>query len=62
MTSLEDNNEENKIVARRSELSSIQFIYVPAVRNPERQLSNTSDGMISQLIKELIGMMKLNKR
>lgn len=53
MTSLEDNKEENKIVARRSELSSIQFIYVPAVRNPERQLSNTSDGMISQLIKSV---------
>ncbi|WP_289758515.1 ATP-dependent nuclease [Lactobacillus taiwanensis] len=46
-------DDKDKILAKRSQLSSIQFIYIPASRNPERQLSSASEGLISKLIREV---------
>lgn len=44
---------ENSQLARRSELSSIRFIYIPATRNPEKQLGNASGALITHLIKKM---------
>ena len=45
--------DENSQLARRSELSSIRFIYIPATRNPEKQLGNASGALITHLIKKM---------
>ena len=51
----ENTNEKNEKsqLARRSELSSIRFIYIPATRNPEKQLGTASGALITHLIKKV---------
>lgn len=48
-----DVDEEKTQLAKRSELSSFRFIYIPATRNPEKQLGNASESLITRLIKRI---------
>lgn len=47
-----DDNPQDKdtSLARRSEISSIRYMYIPATRNPEHLLGNASEGILSKVI------------
>lgn len=46
----EEINEEFKIPANRKDLDRIRVIYIPAVRDPSKQLKNVSGSMLHQLL------------
>jgi len=48
-----DIKEEDKHHAHRKELDRIRILYVPAARNPEKELGNASGSMLSRLVKSI---------
>lgn len=48
-----DIKEEDKHPAHRRDLDRIRILYVPAVRNPEKELGNASGSMLSRLVKSI---------
>ncbi len=47
---IEEIGDENKRIASRHDLNRIRMIYVPAVRNPSKQLKNVSGSMMYQIM------------